>query len=249
MTAAPWAGLLIVTATPYRLLQALFLDQLFEVGGKASQYGHLLGATALMTVAAIVVAFWGRAVYARACRLAIGRGAAPGRESLRVPPVAFASYVLTASAAMVVGWLALFTVVGYIFAVIMAGLAIGTMELNERIGVRGPFRNIFRYTQRVGIPLALVFVFFCAFFVALVNLGVGMEAVAWLGSAVGGIDAPNWHMLFSLSNRRFILLLIAGALVVIEPFWIASHVVYVRKAGAQETGDDLRAWFEELKAS
>jgi len=33
----------------------------------------------------------------------------------------------------------------------------------------------------------------------------------------------------------------------VEPFWIAAHVVFVRKAGAQERGDDLRAWFEELR--
>jgi hypothetical protein len=42
-------------------------------------------------------------------------------------------------------------------------------------------------------------------------------------------------------------MLTAGALVAVEPFWIAAHVVFVRKAGAQERGDDLRAWFEELR--
>jgi hypothetical protein len=44
-------------------------------------------------------------------------------------------------------------------------------------------------------------------------------------------------------------MIIAGALLVIEPFWIAANVLLVRKAGAAETGDDLRVWFEELQRS
>ena len=35
----------------------------------------------------------------------------------------------------------------------------------------------------------------------------------------------------------------------IEPFWIAANVLLVRKAGAAESGDDLRVWFEELQRS
>jgi hypothetical protein len=40
---------------------------------------------------------------------------------------------------------------------------------------------------------------------------------------------------------------LAGALLIVEPFWIAAQVLLVRKAGAEETGDDLRTWFEELQ--
>ncbi len=247
MTAAPWAAVLIVTALPYRFLQAVFLDQLLEVGSNASRYGNLLGATANMIVAAILLALWGRAVYARACRLAMGRGATPGREAWRVPPPAFASYVLTASMAILAGYLTMFTVIGLVVAVMFAGMAIGTMELNERVGVLSPFRIIGRHARTVGIPMALVFVFFCALFVALANLVAAFGLGIWLISAIGGFDAPRWQMLFTGENRRFILVLFTGAFVLVEPFWIAAHVVFVRKAGSEESGDDLRAWFAELR--
>jgi hypothetical protein len=247
MTAAPWAAVLIVTAIPYRFLQAIFFDQLLEVGGRAPQYGNLLGATANMTVASILLAFWGRAVYARACRLAIGRGAAPGREAWRVSPAAFASYVLTGSAAVLAGFVSLLSIVGIFVAIMFAGLAIGTMELNERVAVAEPFRIVFRHAKRVAVPFALVLVFTIAAFVAFVNLAALYNITAWLASAVGGFDAPQWRALFGGQNRRFLLMLTFGALVLVEPFWIAAYVVYVRKAGAQESGDDLRTWFEELK--
>lgn len=247
MTAAPWAGVLIATALPYRFLQALFLDQLFETGSGASHYGNLLGATANVTVAAILLALWGRAVYARACRLALARGSAPGREAWRVPPAALASYVLTASAAMLLGYVSLFTILGFAVAVLFSGIAIGTMELNDRVSVFAPFRHIFRYTKHVGIPIALLFVFFCALFVALANLASAFELGKWLAGAIGSFDAPHWQLLFTGGNRRYVLMLFAGAIAIVEPFWIAAHVIYVRKAGAVESGDDLRAWFDELR--
>lgn len=246
MTAAPWAGLLVLTALPYRFLQALFLDQLLEVGAAASQYGNLLGGTASLIVASILVALWGRAVYARACRLAVGRGATPGRDAWRVPAAALASYVLTSSVVLLGSYLSVFTCLGVFVMAVFAGLAIGTMELNERVSLVQPFRLIARHA-RVMLLLGLVLVFFVALFVALVNLAAAFGLAIWAAGALGGFDAPNWHLLFSGGNRRFVLLLIAGAFVAVEPFWIAANVVFVRKAGAEERGDDLRAWFEELR--
>ncbi|MDP9194450.1 MAG: hypothetical protein M3P06_22350 [Acidobacteriota bacterium] len=243
MTAAPWAGVLMATALPYRFLQALFLDQLFEAGSGAAHYGNLLGMTANVTVITILIAFWGRAVYARACRLALARGSVPGAEAWRVRPAALACYVLTASTAMLAGY----TILGFPVALMFSGLAIGTMELNERVSVTKPFALMFRYAKRVGIPIALVFIFFCAMIVALVNLGAAFGLGQWLASALGGFDAPNWQVLFSGGNRRFVLILFAGALVIVEPFWIAANVIFVRKAGAEESGDDLRTWFDELR--
>jgi hypothetical protein len=246
MTAAPWAGLLIVTALPYRFLQALFFDQLLEVGSAASQYGNLLGGTANLIVASVLLSLWGRAVYARACRLGLGRGATPGRETWRVPAAALASYVLTSSAVLLLGYLSVLTCLGVFFVAIFAGLAIGTMELNERVSLLQPFRLIGRHS-RVLLLLGLVLVFFIALFVAFANLAAAFTLVVWALGALGGFDAPNWQLLFSAGNRRYLLLLLAGAFVTIEPFWIAANVVFVSKAGAEERGDDLRAWFEELR--
>jgi hypothetical protein len=246
MTAAPWAGVLVATALPYRFLQALFFDQLIEVGKDASQYGRLLGGTANLTIAAILIALWGRAVYARACRLAMGRDATPGREVWRVPAAALASYFLTSSIVLVAGTLSVFTCLGLWVVAVVAGLAIGTIELNERVSVLEPFRLIRRYARTTTL-LGMSFVFFCGLFVALVNLAAAFGLGVWALSAIGGFDAPRWELLFSGENRRYLLMLVAGALVAVEPFWVAAHVVFVRKAGAQERGDDLRAWFEELR--
>jgi hypothetical protein len=246
MTAAPWAGLLIATALPYRFLQALFFDQLIEVGEKAAEYGNLLGGTANMIVAAIVIALWGRAVYARACRLAMGRGATPGREVWRVPAAALVSFFLTSSVVLLFGHLSVFTCLGLWVASVFAGLAIGTIELNERVSVLEPFRLIGRYAKPM-ILLGMAFVFLCGLFVAFLNLAAAFGLGVWALSAIGGFDAPRWELLFTPGNRRFVLVLAAGALVAVEPFWVAAHVVFVRKAGAQERGDDLRAWFDELR--
>jgi hypothetical protein len=246
ITAAPWAGLLVATALPYRFLQALFLDQLLEVGDQAPKYGNLLGGTATMIVGATLIALWGRTVYARACRLAMGRGTRPGRETWRVPAAALVSYILTSSVAILFGYISVFTCIGVVIAVVFAGLAIGTAELNERVSLLEPFRLIVRHA-RTAIAIALVFVFFCAIFVALVNLAAAFALGVWAVSAIGGLDAPRWQLLFTPGNRRYVLMLFAGALVAVEPFWIAAQVVFVRKAGAEERGDDLRAWFEELR--
>ena len=246
MTAAPWAAVLVATALPYRFLQALFFDQLIEVGKDASQYGRLLGGTANLTIAAILVAWWGRAVYARACRLAMGRGATPGREVWRVPAPALVSYFFTSSILLVAGTLSVFTCFGVWVVAIVAGLAIGTMELNERVSVVEPFRLLGRYAKPATL-LGISFVFFCGLFVALANLAAAFALGAWSLSALGGFDAPHWQFLFTPENRRYLLMLIAGALICVEPFWVAAHVVFVRKAGAQERGDDLRAWFHELR--
>lgn len=246
MTAAPWAGVIVLTALPYRFLQALFFDQLIEVGKQASQYGRLLGGTANLAVAAILIALWGRAVYARACRLALGRGTPPGREVWRVPAAALVSYFLTSSVLLLAGTLSVFTCLGLWLVAIVAGLAIGTMELNERVSVIEPFRLIRRYARAVTLT-GMSFVFFCAIFVALVNIAAAFALGVWALTAIGGFDAPRWELLFTGGNRRYMLMLVAGALVAVEPFWVAAHVVFVRKAGAQERGDDLRAWFEELR--
>jgi hypothetical protein len=177
----------------------------------------------------------------------LARGSSPGAAALRVPAPALASYILTASTAMLLGYISLFTVLGFGVAVMFSGLAIGTFELNDRVSVFGPFARIFGYTNRIGIPFALMLTFFCAMIVALLNLAVAFEIGKWLVGSIGGFDAPHWQVLFSGGNRRYVLMLFAGAFVIVEPFWIAAHVIYVRKAGAQQSGDDLRTWFDELR--
>jgi len=245
--AAPWTAVLVLTSLPYRLAQILFVDRIFEAGSEAMRYGNVLGRTANLVTAAFIFSLFGRAVFARACRLATQRGRTPGRETWRVPPAALATYLVTASTSLLLWFLALPTVIGVLAAVLFSGLAIGTMELNDRVGVRAPFLLIGRYAKRIAIPVALTLVFLVAFLLALLNVTVAFQTGVWLASAVGGFDAPHWNVLFGVQNRRFVLLMIAGAVIAIEPFWIAAQVMFVRKAGAEESGEDLRTWLDELR--
>jgi hypothetical protein len=246
LTAAPWIGVLVLTSMPWRFMQVLFFDRLFEVGANATRYGNLLHDTANLTIAAFVVALWGRAVYARACRLAASRGVTPGREALRVPGAALGSYMFTGALAELIRWTTSITCFGIPVAIAFGGLAIGTMELNERAGIAGPLGHIRKYSGRLRIVVALMFVFAVGFLVALINVAMAFSLGMWLVSSIGGVELPAWEVLLSARNRRFLLLWYAGALLVIEPFWIAANVMLVRKAGAEESGDDLRGWFNEV---
>jgi len=230
-------------------MQVVFADRLIELGSTASQYGDVLRTTADFTCLAFLLSLWGRAVYARACRMTSESGSAPGREALRIPLTALVSYVFVATIAESVTYLLLVTVIGVALGAIFSGLAIGTMELNDEAGVLRPLRRLARYNKETKVIVALALVFFCAFIVALLNVATLFAAGLELASTIGGWDAPRWHILLSPNNRRYVLMVIAGALLVIEPFWIAANVLLVRKAGAAESGDDLRVWFEELQRS
>ena len=249
MVASPWAAVVIATSIPYRFLQALFIDRLIEVGSNATRYGTLLGTTANLAIAAFVLALWGRAVFARACRLAASRGEKPQGEGWRVKPVALTSYIFTGTLAELIFYATLFSGIGMIIAAIIGGLAIGTMELNERASVLGAVRLIGRYGRELRIVTALVIVFACAMVVAFINVMATFNFGLWLADVFVGADLSRWSALFTGHNRRFVLAGIAGAWIAIEPFWIAANVVLVRKAGAAETGEDLRVWFEEVRES
>lgn len=240
--ASPWAALLAATSLPYRFLQVLFFERVAELGPNAIHYGRALGTIANWSIAAFVLSRWGRAVWSRACRL-------PSRDAWRVPATALLSYLYVASIAELVYYASTITIVGPVLANAFAGLACGTMELNTRPSALEPVRNIARYSTRLRRLIALQFVFLVAVIVALANLYAAFGAGLWLAHAFGGAELVRWDVLLSGSNKHFFMLLIAGAIVAVEPFWIAAHVVLVRKAGVAESGDDLRTWFHQLQES
>jgi len=247
LAAAPWASALILTSIPYRFLQVLFLQRLIEAGKNATHYGNVLGTTANLTILAFLVSLIGRAIYARACRLAAATGKTPGRETWRVPLASFASYLFIASIAELLFFLGMTTIIGPIVAIIVAGLAVGTMELNERAGIVAPLKLIARYGREARIVLALALVFAIALFIAAVSLYATFTAGLWMASAFTSFDVARWSILLTIWNRQFVFLVIAGAIIAIEPFWIAANVMLVRKAGAEESGEELRLWFRELE--
>jgi hypothetical protein len=249
LTATPWVALLVATSLPWRFLQMMLIDEAWGLGAKAGEYGNLLRITAWWTLAAFFLGLWGRAVYARACRLAAARGETPGREALRVAPAALVNFAFIDSIAELATWLSFFTLLGPLLAFVLAGLGIGAMELNERPGIRNALKPIVRYGREVKVVVALLLVFICAFIIALVNLAAIFALGRWIAVTTGLFDMPRWSLLLSSANRRYVLMLIAGAILAVEPFWIAANVTLVRKAGAQESGDDLRVWFEELQRS
>lgn len=248
VTAAPWAGLLIATTLPYRFAQVVFLDRIFEAGTQASRYGNALTSAARTVVLAFLLATWGRAVFARACRLAAARGTRPGREVWRVPRAALTSYALLAITGLWLSVLLMPTIIGYAVALMFGGLAIGTFEFNERVSLAAPFRILFRNVRAVHILAALFCIFVIGFVVALVNV-LATFAIGLAAATAMGADSPHWTVLFGFGNRTFRLLVLAGAMVVLEPFWIATNVVFVSKLRSRESGDDLRAWFDEVRSA
>jgi len=246
--AAPWAAVVAATSLPYRFMQIVFIERVSELGTNATHYGRALGMIANLTILAFILSRWGRAVWARACRLAEVSDARPGREVWRVPFVAFASYLFVAALAELLYYATSLTIIGPMLAMMFAGLAIGTIELNTRPGLMPPLRLIAHYSKTSKQLAAFIFIFFVATLVAFINLAASFAAGEWLVHAFGGVNLVRWDMLLGFSNRHYVSLLVAGALVVVEPFWIAAHVVLVRRAGVAETGEDLRMWFRELQS-
>jgi hypothetical protein len=247
--ASPWVALSIVTALPYRFAQAVFADRLIQLGGDAAHHAHYLLMLASVTMATFVVSRWGRLVFARAVRLALESGRAPGAAALRVKFAALLNYLYVSLVVECFGLAMFMTCLAPLVCTIVSGLAIGTAESNDRPSLAAPFRRIAQMGKNARTTIALGLVFFCAAAVAAVNVAGSFGLGLNLGSAIGGWDVQRWRQILSPDNRRFVLMVIAGAFVVLEPFWVAAYVTFVRKAGIVESGDDLRQWFEELRSA
>lgn len=247
--ASPWAALSIATALPYRFAQAVFIDRLIQLGEDAQHRSHYLFMIAGWTMAAFVVSRWGRLVFARAVRLAVESGRNPSASALRIPLAALLDYLYVSLFVECASVAMFMTCLAPAFCTMVSGLAIGTAESNDQPSLAGPFRRIAHIGSNVRTAVAVGFVFFCAAAVAAVNVAGAFGAGLWLGSAIGGWDPQRWMLILSPSNRRFILMVLAGAFVALEPFWVAAYVTFIRKAGAVESGDDLRQWFEELRSA
>jgi hypothetical protein len=246
--AVPWMGLLWLTALPLRLGQAHFAARLVELGAEARQYGDHLGELAFGLAVAFLVSLWGRAVFVRACALRLRGLADPGTAPLRLPAVAFLSYVYMALLVEVAFYLTCFTLVTVPFFVLVAGLAAATLREDEAAGLLRPFARVARQGAQA-LPLTgLVVVFAAALVLAAINLFFVFQLGLWLAGGVAGADTTRWTGLLAASNLRFRYVLLAGAGVVVEPFWLAALVVYVHKLESRTTGEDLRLWFGRLRS-
>lgn len=242
--AAPWAGVLVVTLIPLRLLEVLFLTRVAILGSGAGQYGHYLSRLALWVALAFIPASWGRLVFVRACARAAGSLDTGWRDVLRVSPAVLLNYLVVAFAIQIFGIVAAITFVGAVVAALLLGLATATAHIENRPSIVGPFRTMGRFGTRIGPMIGISFVFVVALVATIVNLGIGASAVIWIGSAFPGFDAARWSAL--LDGRLFDYLQVASALLVLEPYWLAVWVAYLRRAQDRESGDDLAERFRRI---
>jgi hypothetical protein len=245
--AAPWLGVLWLSALPLRLGQVHFAARILELGDTAAQYGDHLYGLALPTMAAFLLSLFGRAVFVRACGLGLRSLASPGVEALRLPAAGTAAYIYVALLVEALFFALGFTYVAVPLLVMLAGLAAATLPLNEKPGLIGPWREIARHSGHARILVGLVFVFGVALVVAYANLYLVFQLGLWLAQAIPGLDLLPWQGLLDPSNHRFHYLLLAGACLAVEPYWLGALTVSVHRLRSQQSGEDLRLRFERLR--
>lgn len=244
--AAPWVGLLWLTSVPVRLLQAHFAGRILELRAESAEYGDLLRSIALLTLAALLLSLAGRAAFVRAVWLGLRADGPPGREALRVPWGSLLAYFYTALLFEALFYAFGFTCVGLPVCIVAAGLAAAHVPVTEQPGLIQPLRAVAQALGQGRVLCALLFVFTAALVVALVNLYFAFELGLWLAGAVPGLDRSAWIVMLSGSNPRFVLALLAGASLLVEPFWLAALTVFVYRLRSRESGEDLRLWFARL---
>jgi hypothetical protein len=261
-TVPEWAAVLALASLPLRLLEVHFANRLLQLGAHAGEHlHHLLSISWLVTIA-LLPALCGRAVFVRACAMALQSGTrvSPGL-ALRLPGAGLAGYLYAA-----IVWTGLFQALGWMILplpllALGSGLAAATAPLTRDAGTAGdeggaatrpgPLASLARALR--GAPPAatcvgLAVTFGVALAVAAINLYALVRLCLWLAGGVSGLDLAAWSLALDVGNRHFLLLLAAGAVALVEPFWLAALVVGVRGARARESGEDLVARLAELRA-
>lgn len=247
------AGLLLLTSLPLRFLEAWLATRLLQLGGDATDYISYLTTLSVLVTLALLPAWWGRAVYARACALALTAGAEgyarmPLREQLRLSPAGFFAYLYAAAACellfFAVGW----TIVAVPALALLSGLAAATSYLDERPGFSASLLRAVRHAPPLSVLIGLTLVFCLAVPVVFLNLFVLFQLLVWLASGTTGLNSSWWSVALSFDNPQFLLLALAGAVLILEPFWLAALVAAVRRARARQSGEDLVSWFSTLRS-
>ena len=112
-------------------------------------------------------------------------------------------------------------------------------------GLLAPFK---RLTQ-VARPLPMLILglgFLIAVPMAVFNIHLLVRGALWLIGGVAGLDIAHWQGVLSWHQPLYWIQVVAGATLLLEPFWLAAAVVEVRQARARTSGEDLRQWFGDL---
>lgn len=244
--AAPFLGLLWLTAVPLRLMQAHFAARLLELGGQAGTHGAYLTGLAMALAALLVPWAWGRAVFVRACRLGL-RGQRPGAAALRVGAAPFAGYLYVTLLFETLFWATAWMFVTVPPLVLLAALAAATHPFIEKPGLWEPLRQVFRHGTHALLLVGLLAVLGWALLVAAVNLHALFQFGVWLSGALPGLDPGRWGRLLAPRHARYVLAVVAGAVLAVEPYLLAAATVYVHKVRSRSSGEDLRVWLERLR--
>jgi hypothetical protein len=242
--AGAWVGILWLSALPARLAFVLFAARLAQLGSEARRHGNELAQLAYVALAAWLLSLWGRQAFVRAARHSLQSTQPPPRTLPRAPVQELLAYAGAAIVIEVVFWMLLITVVTPIALILVAGLAAAAAPKTPR----GALREIF---ASVGSPLLLLrlsLLFLLALAVVLINLHLFAQALLWASAGLAPIDPIAWDHVLSLRNPLYALLLGAAASLLVEPFWLAALTAHVERTRARSTGEDLRRWFEELRA-
>lgn len=246
-----WAGLLALTSLPLRFLEAHFFNRLIQLDESASDYVNYLLSLSTLVALALLPALWGRAVFAKACSLALS-GRTPGRRTpLRAFRPSLPALIAYAYAAVFADFLLValgWTAIALPLIVLYAGLAAATSFLQEHPGPLASLAVPLRAIRPLAPFLALTLIFGVALLIVFLNLFVLFKLVLWLASGASGLDLSWWQVALTFNNGQFTLLLAAGTVSAVEPFWLAALVAAVRRVRARQSGEDLAAWFAEIRS-
>lgn len=254
-TATPWLGVLWIASLPARFMQVYYFWQLSILDENAHRYGYFLFELSLLTMCFWLLQLVGRLVYVRACFMAQHSTRSSGLEPLRVNRAEILTYFFTALTLEVLFYILFITFVCTPFLIILMGLAVATAYGQENIELVSPFRNVLKFVSQPRVLLINLLFLSIAALVTWVNLYMLVRFCLWTISSMGGAEISTLEYLFRPDTyigivpmeRISRLLLLAGASLAIEPFWLATHALFVHKHRARDKGDDLRNWHASLR--
>lgn len=244
-----WGGLLVLLTLPYRFAQVWFVETLIVAGAGARQHGAVLSSVAGAVALALALNIVARLIFARACRLQQNALVDIRLSPIRLPLLNLAVALYTGAFFALLSVVVSFAVVPLALTAIFSALAIATAELNEKASLTEPFRVIAKHSRPAKALAGVFLTMTAALIMAWINIYVAFQTALWAAGGVLGLDVVRWTALLSPSTRLFTLLVLAGALAAIEPFWIAAHVIYVGRLRSHRSGEDLQQWLDEIVAT
>ncbi len=242
----PWVALLWLTALPGRCCLLAFVVELLHWGPAAPAHARTLLGLAFGSLALWLPSLWGRQVFIRACRRTLEGDDETRPQGLRVPLGQMAGALLAALLVELSFWGLLFTVL--IPLAMVAGAALAAVAA-PRAGPR-LLRGVAEMAKGSGRLLSLTgLLFLCllAVLLALLNLHLFFAVSVALLSNVLPLDTAAWGEVLGRDNPLYVGLLLLGATLLVEPFWLAAVTVHVERARSRSSGEDLRQAFEDLR--